>query len=66
MGTDGTVAIFAKNFKRVLFVRHKTPSEKFESVRKVILQEGYVFTEKVEKMTRKEVGFKNGQKKSSI
>lgn len=53
---DGTVTITGNNFVTVLEIRWKSPQKKLEAVRTAILFEGYAYTEKVERMVRKELG----------
>jgi hypothetical protein len=53
--TDGTVTIESSGFSRKIWIRAKSPLEKVEAVRAVILEEGLVFTEKIERMAQKEL-----------
>jgi hypothetical protein len=54
---NGTFLVDAGYFKAIIQIRAKTPAEKFESVRMVIIQNGLVFTEKLEKNVRKELNY---------
>lgn len=50
---DGLLTITNGKFYRAIDVRDKTPAEKLEAVRWVLLLEGVVFTEKIEKIVIK-------------
>lgn len=52
---DGTITINSDGFSKTVWIRAKTGEQKFESVRTAILEEGLVFSEKIEKMVRREL-----------
>jgi hypothetical protein len=56
--SDGTITINSEGFSRTIWVRSLTPEKKYEALREAILESGFVFSEKAEKMARKIVGFK--------
>jgi hypothetical protein len=55
--SDGTWNVGTGGFSRTLWIRALTPEKKFEAVREAILEEGLVFTEKMEKKIKKELNF---------
>jgi hypothetical protein len=61
-GPDGSVTVvwndYFTGFRERVQIRAKTPEEKFNTIRQLILEKGLVFTEKIEKMVRKELGLK--------
>lgn len=53
--SDGTVTISAGRYKESIEIRSKTPSEKLEAVRWVILTVGLVYSKDVENMVKDEL-----------
>jgi len=56
---DGTVSIFfaAYSFSKELDVGTLSPEEKFNAIRWTILNQGFVFTEKIEREVRKLINY---------
>jgi hypothetical protein len=54
---DGSLELILEGFSDKIQIWANTPEEKFEAVREQILKKGLVFTEKIEKLVRKELNF---------
>lgn len=54
--TNGVVTVTGEKFKSKVDIRGKTPEEALEAVRWAILLAGYVYSEKAEKIARRELG----------
>jgi hypothetical protein len=52
---EGIITVVGPHFHRFIDIRAKTGKEQFEAVRALILEEGLVFTEKIEKLARKKL-----------
>lgn len=53
---NGTVTVSDDRYTTVVDIRKRPPKEGLEAVRWAVLMGGYVYTEKIEKMVRKELG----------